>query len=196
MEQPVYPKSLVVTLDAGDAVLKWAPNPETDLEYYGVYKDTTGAFIPSAANFVQLVAAPDTTFNDGPHVTGTHYKICALDTSDYSSGYSGSASADGVGIEPEIVKFKFELDQNVPNPFNPVTKIQYQLDRRVDVSLTVYDVRGRFIKQLVAAEQGPGQFSAEWNGTTQTGGQASTGVYFYRLQAGERTMTRKMLLLK
>jgi hypothetical protein len=196
MDQPVYPKDLAVILDSGDAVLKWAPNAETDLAYYGVYKDTTGSFVPSAGNFVQLVAAPDTTYNDGPSVSGTYYKICALDTMGYSSGYSNSASPDASAIELAVVSYKLALDQNVPNPFNPVTRIQYQLDRRVDVALTVYDVRGRVIKRLVAAKQGPGQFAAEWDGTTQTGGRASTGVYFYRLQAGQRTMTRKMLLLK
>ncbi|UCH83616.1 MAG: S8 family serine peptidase, partial [Candidatus Latescibacterota bacterium] len=75
MQQPEYPQGLSVALDDGDAVLNWTPNPETDLEYYGVYKDTSATFVPTPDNFIQLVASQDSTFNAGPYVDGTHYKI-------------------------------------------------------------------------------------------------------------------------
>ncbi|MEJ2721745.1 MAG: right-handed parallel beta-helix repeat-containing protein, partial [bacterium] len=196
MDRPAYPKNAAVALDSIDAILSWASGTEPDISFYGIYKDTTADFVPSADNFVQLVAAPDTTFNAGRPDADAYFKICALDSSDYSSGFSGAAVIDPTGVEPVRIRYTLALDQNVPNPFNPATRIGYEVDRRLGVTLAVYDVAGRRVKLLVAEEQGPGRFAVEWDGTTQRGGPAATGVYFYRLQAGERTMTRKMLLLK
>ncbi|UCH83418.1 MAG: T9SS type A sorting domain-containing protein, partial [Candidatus Latescibacterota bacterium] len=79
---------------------------------------------------------------------------------------------------------------------NPTTRIRYEVGARVHVSLTVYDVQGRKIKQLVDEVRGPGQFTAEWNGTNVNGSRVSTGVYFYRIEAGSFVQTRKMVMLK
>jgi hypothetical protein len=195
MDQPSYPKNLSIQVIAGNVVLTWSPNPEADVAYYAVYRDTVEGFRPSAANFAGTVAAPDTVFTE-PIQSATRYKICAVDTSGYASGYSAEVALVATGT-PTTPVYRFALFQNVPNPFNPITLIQYELDRSVPVHLAIYDIQGRLVRVIVSgAKQGPGRFVARWDGRDEQGRQVSSGVYFYRLVAGDRTATRKMVLLK
>lgn len=194
MMQPSYPKNLVGDFGSGDAVLTWDRNPESDMEFYAVYRDTTENFSPSVDNFVQFVAAADTMFVE-PYTDGRYYCISAVDSSGYGSGYSGRVSPTATGVS-DIVVFRFALYQNVPNPFNPVTTIAYELDERVLVTLTIYDVQGKVVRRLVHDTRKPGRYREQWNGINETGSPVASGIYFCKLAAGNRVMTRKMVLLK
>ena len=88
------------------------------------------------------------------------------------------------------------LEQNYPNPFNPSTTISYDLPKRSQVTLGIYDLLGKQIKTLVNQSQDAGNKIAIWDGTDDLGKQVSAGVYLYQIQAGEFSQTRKMLLLK
>ena len=180
----------------GDVVLAWSKNPEPDVEWYAVYKDTMMDFVPSAGNLLQLVASTDTTFDAGTLVDTCYYRIAAVDTSGYASGNSNTAfvnPATGIG---DVVSYRFKLYQNHPNPFNPTTMIGYELDRSVDVQLDIYDVQGRLVRRLVNRVVEPGFHSIEWDGRNDSGRAVSSGIYFYRLRAGHTVQTRKMVLLK
>jgi hypothetical protein len=195
MDQPAYPKNLTVTLEFGDVILRWDRNRETDVSHYSVYSDTVAGFKPSATTFVSSVTAADSTFNAGPLGDSTYYVVAAIDADGYASGYSNEAlSGPGTGTG-EIV-YHDRLDQNVPNPFNPSTRIRYELGRRSDVKLVVYDVRGRPVKRLADGSRDRGVHTEVWDGTNDAGERVSTGIYFYRLEAGTFVQTRKMLLLK
>jgi hypothetical protein len=90
-----------------------------------------------------------------------------------------------------LVANGFELGQNYPNPFNPSTAISYHLAVNSRVSLRVFDLLGREVAVLVDEEQPAGTYRAMWDAT-----RLPSGVYFYRLTAGEYVQTRKMLLTK
>ena len=91
----------------------------------------------------------------------------------------------------------FTLADNFPNPFNPATTIQYALPQAADVELTVYNVVGQPVRTLVAEHQSAGRYAVEWDATNDSGHSLSSGMYFYRLQAGgEFLEVKKMLLLK
>ena len=85
----------------------------------------------------------------------------------------------------------FVLHQNYPNPFNPVTTITYSLPIKSQVELVVYNTLGESIVQLVNEEKETGSYSVELNAID-----LPSGIYFYRLQAGEYVNTKKMILLK
>ncbi|MDD3731769.1 MAG: M6 family metalloprotease domain-containing protein [candidate division Zixibacteria bacterium] len=96
----------------------------------------------------------------------------------------------------------FTLYQNYPNPFNPVTVIKYTLhqdnlrNQPAPTRLAVYDLLGREIKVLVAAVQPAGNYEITWDATDEKGDRVATGVYFYKLEQGNLSETKKMMLLK
>ncbi|MCX6133772.1 MAG: T9SS type A sorting domain-containing protein [Ignavibacteriales bacterium] len=98
---------------------------------------------------------------------------------------------NGVGESDRVTPVEFALDQNYPNPFNPSTTIAYTLASEVRASLKIYDVLGREVAGLLDEEQTPGKHSVIWDAT-----RLSSGIYFYRLTAGDFIQTRKLVLLK
>ncbi|GEM_PF-1413161 len=91
---------------------------------------------------------------------------------------------------------RFSLSQNYPNPFNPSTTIRYQLLTNSEVSLTIYNMLGQRVKTLVQAKQPAGSYTVQWNGANDAGTPVASGVYFYRLRAGDFAGTRKLLLVR
>lgn len=102
--------------------------------------------------------------------------------------------ASGVGDTPNAVGA--ELFQNVPNPFNPTTQIAFTLDQQDDVSIGVYDVKGRLVSTLVNERLGAGPHSVTWDGSAFDGTRVSSGVYFYVLRTSTGEISRRMVLLK
>jgi hypothetical protein len=91
---------------------------------------------------------------------------------------------------------EFGLSQNMPNPFNPTTVVSFALPKDVKVNLSVYNVLGQQVKTLVDDVMRAGNQTVTWDGTDARGNQVSSGVYFYKLRAGDFSDTKKMLLLK
>ena len=99
--------------------------------------------------------------------------------------------------EKEILLLEtFALHQNYPNPFNPVTTLRYDLPDDALVNITIYDMMGRVVSNLVSSQQDAGYKSVQWNATNNAGQPVSAGLYLYTIQAGEFRQTRKMVLLK
>lgn len=88
------------------------------------------------------------------------------------------------------------LKQNVPNPFNPTTTIEYDLPVESDVELVIFDVSGRVVRTLESGRQQAGYRSARWDGRNDAGQAVGSGVYLYRLRAVNTVLTKKMVLLK
>ncbi len=95
-----------------------------------------------------------------------------------------------------ILPSEFTLRQNYPNPFNPTTNIEFYIPRRSHVSIIIYNLLGQQVKQLLNDEKPAGHHMTSWDGADSHGCHVSTGIYFYRLRAGDYTETRKMLLLR
>ncbi len=97
--------------------------------------------------------------------------------------------------EKDVVQI-FRLNANYPNPFNPVTTISFSLSHRMDVTLTVTDITGRTIRKWDFINKSAGYHAVTWDGISQDGDPATTGLYLYRLSAENLTQTGKMILLK
>jgi hypothetical protein len=96
---------------------------------------------------------------------------------------------------------KLMLLQNYPNPFNPETWIPYELNQTANVEIRIYNINGQVVRQLLLGQQLPGSYITKdkavyWDGTNDTGEKVSSGVYFYQLKAGEKSLVKKMVIMK
>ncbi|UCB52218.1 MAG: T9SS type A sorting domain-containing protein, partial [Candidatus Zixiibacteriota bacterium] len=109
-----------------------------------------------------------------------------------SAGTGAKPSSEEAGTRPE----EFSLSQNYPNPFNPDCNIDYAIPIDCHVTLSVYNILGQTIRVLVDEHQGAGYRSVTWDGKDSQGLELTTGVYFYRIQAGNFVESKKMILIK
>jgi hypothetical protein len=124
---------------------------------------------------------------DGGYIIGGKYRNDV-----YLIKTDGDGMVVGIEEDDEVLQIQnVKLYQNLPNPFNKLTAIGYQLRDPSYTTLKVYDITGRLVKILVDKKQNPGVYRIEWEGKNLT-----SGIYFYRLKAGEFTRTRKMIFLK
>ena len=110
--------------------------------------------------------------------------------------FSTSSFGPQSSVDNEIAPEAYRLAQNYPNPFNPNTTISYELPQDGLVNITVMDLAGRQVASLVSGEKRSGTHSIKWNSTNDSGQKVSAGMYYYKIQVGDFTETRKMTLLK
>jgi len=125
-----------------------------------------------------VVATDGQAFSQGPVWT---FSTCPTDVDD-----------EGVTILPK----EFSLSQNYPNPFNPVCNIEYYLPKGSHVTLTIYNILGQKVRVLVDEFQGAGDKSVRWDGKDNLSREVTSGIYFYRIEAGDFAQAKKMVLIK
>lgn len=192
---PAVPTNLTATPGGnGAALLKCNKNPEFDMYQYSFYRNTTNN--PSTATFIGAANHPDTTFLNTGLTPGTYYfwvkakdRYCTFKESGFSAVASCVVTEAGQTVN--IIPDKFYLNQNYPNPFNPVTSIKFGLKKDEFVEMKVFDITGKEIATLINSQYKAGNYSVEFNGMN-----VASGIYIYRIIAGEFTEIRKMVLLK
>jgi hypothetical protein len=107
-----------------------------------------------------------------------------------------SVTLEWMDVDVDQLPTVYALHQNYPNPFNPVTTLSYDLSEDVMVSISIYDMMGRIVSNLVSSQQNAGYKSIQWNATNYKGAPVSAGLYLYTIEAGKFRQTRKMVLLK
>jgi DNA-binding beta-propeller fold protein YncE len=194
MTVPVRLKSFDVTMEDGTAVLRWETTLEVGMQGYEVVRS-----IEERGRYDEIT---DDMVRSSGSVSGGSYEyrdesVTANQTYWYKLR---EVADDGLGAEygPYSVVFRLtnQLDQNVPNPFNPTTTIRYAIAGENAVNLTIYDVAGRKVRTLVNERQRADVYKIVWDGVNDAGVRAASGVYFYKLVAGKFTQTKKMVLLK
>lgn len=183
---------------AWDSHAGW-PNQLKIGDYYDMVSDRVGANVAWAATFnneqdVYYLRIGDYDCNTNG----------VGDAEDIASGFSQDANQNGIPDECEDystdvaagVPPAHELRQNAPNPFNPATRIRYDVGEAGPVTIRVYDVAGRNIRTLVERHESPGEKSVTWDGRSDAGAPMPSGVYFVRFQARGFDKTRKMVLIR
>jgi len=181
----------------GELLITWDESTEADLSHYAVYKGNSESFVPSPSN--RIGAPEDTTFVDSsfdPNVSN-YYKISAWDIHENESRYSllRPEEITGAGAVPAVPAIT-ALEQNVPNPFNPLTLIRFAVASPGWVELRVYDVVGRPVRKLAEGTRAVGRYEVTWDGRDDDGVSVASGVYMYELRAPGRVESKKMVLLK
>ena len=108
----------------------------------------------------------------------------------------GNCGNQILDIQKNQIPDRIFLDQNYPNPFNPITTLKYELPEYSFVDITIYDMLGNVVNNLVNVHQSSGYKSVQWNATNNKGEPVSAGVYLYKIQAGDFMDVKKMILLK
>ena len=206
---PSAPQNLSVTESSNEhPLLSWDANSEPEVSKYNVYMQEN-------YNGWNLVGSSTSTSYEDVGVTTTYrhgddiyYKITAVNIhdkvpgdddeyeleSDYSNTVEIEARLEKNIKEGEIVEDmpkEYALNSNYPNPFNPTTQISYQIPNDGFVNLTVYNSLGQEIAALVNKQQSIGRYTVQFNANN-----LSSGIYFYRIAAGEFNSVKKMLLVR
>jgi len=192
---PLAPQSLTITTSQDDhPLLQWDSNTEADLRRYRVYR------LNGDANMFYVTG---TSFEDedvevSQNGTTINYEVKAEDWTSNLSTASNQASINGI-LGKRFVKNEtdsglpenFQLFQNYPNPFNPNTNITFALPQEEFVSLTVYNLKGQKLASLLNEYKEAGAYSVSFNGQS-----LSSGIYLYKINAGEFSVIKRMLLVK
>jgi hypothetical protein len=158
------------------------PNSPGELTVSGVWS-TSDSDMPLTPDIVDLFVAGDIYIN--------------LHTGDYIGGEIRGQVSYNFEVPTSVIEVpmnrpgEFRLDQNYPNPFNPITTISFNLPSRSFVTLKVFDLLGREIADIVSEDMPSGNYSRQWKADN-----ISSGIYFYRLQAGSFVEAKKLILLR
>jgi hypothetical protein len=175
-------------------------NASYTLSVFNLPPGATGWFKPpsleppsdtSILTITTEVTTPESAYVIG--IEGAHFEC--RDTTEVILVVQEPTDVEDESDQPNVPD-RFALFQNQPNPFNPETKISYYLPEGCEVKLTIYNILGRRIKTLFEGYQSAGMKTLLWDGRGNQGEQLGSGIYFYRLQAGEFNQTRKMTLIK
>ncbi len=193
---PVELISFTASAEYSNTILKWGTATETNNYGFDVERRMI-SIQQSAINNQQWMrigfvegngtsSAPhEYTFSDQKLSTGNYaYRLKQIDN---SGTYKYSSEAEVAIVMPKI----FALNQNYPNPFNPETVLSFEIGDLGFVKLKIYDVLGQEVATLVNEVRPAGAYTVKWNGSS-----TPSGVYFYRLQAGTFTETKKLVLLR
>jgi photosystem II stability/assembly factor-like uncharacterized protein len=129
------------------------------------------------------------------NIASTYYwKVCANNqygSSPYSDAWNFSTVITGIEKISNDLPKSFSIAQNYPNPFNPTTSIKFDIPKSSFVKISIYDISGKEVATLVNEQLQPGTYETDWNASA-----FSSGVYFYKILAGNYTETKRMLLIK
>jgi Endoglucanase len=187
------PNNLTISAAANTSIkIQWKSNTaENDSIVIERKEDPIVDFVPFATVGPTTSAFIDTTTSEG---TAYYYRLSVnIKDSIIAQSYPimMTAHLSTTSVPLTNAPFRFQLSENYPNPFNPTTTISFQLPQRLHVTLKVYDVIGREVATLVNEELSVGNHTQQWNAMNM-----SSGIYFYRLQAGSFTETKKLVLVK
>lgn len=186
---PIELSSFTATIKNRDVTLNWRTSSEFNNYGYELERATVNNAY-SEIGFVSGKGTVNTSseyyFDDKNLTTGRYnYRLKQID-------FNGNYKYYNLQNEVMIgLPDKFSLHQNFPNPFNPVTKIRYDIPVSGNVSVKIYDNIGREVKSIVNEFKDAGYYTVEFNGSN-----LPSGIYYYKLETGNFTATRKMVLIK
>jgi hypothetical protein len=196
-KRPLLPLGLLATVVQNGVKVTWDAPADDDIGFYHVYKSTVAGFDPTGMTPTAQVEGLE--YVDQAVAVGTryYYRIVAVDLAGNRSDASSEASILFTSVkEVGGIPTAFALEQNYPNPFNPTTEIRFALPQASHVTLSIYTVSGELVNTLVNETMGAGTFGILWNGRSADGNAVSSGLYLYRIQAGDFTAVRKMAFVK
>jgi hypothetical protein len=193
VEPPAPPTNVTAFYQATGVDLDWDDAPEADFQFHRIYRSNDPAFVPRPDNLVQVVSVAHWT-DSTIHPWDFVYKITTVDRIGNESQPSSPSNVSAIPL-PGSPTGNI-LAAAVPNPFNPMTRLDFEIARPGPVRLRIYDPAGRLVATLVDRALPAGPHHVIWDGRNASGQQAAAGVYLYRLETGSFSATRRMTLIK
>lgn len=199
---PSVPQIPSISVSNEYITLRWDKLQEEDFKYFAIYKGEITGFDPKSKI---PFTTTDTLYLDSDFSIGEsyYYRISAFDFAGNESDYTDELSITVTNIKNEQSNLpsNFKLYQNYPNPFNPETTIRYALPTNAEVSIKIYDITGKLVRELDSRYKQAGEHSIKWDGRNNEGIRVASGIYLYRLEAFSAdgvatTLTNKMTLIK
>jgi hypothetical protein len=178
---PSVPAGFLAMAGSGGAVeLVWDPNPEEDVQFYHLYRGSSDDFELDETS--RIGSTVGTAFTDPAPGGDTHYKVTAVD---FSGNESLAALTSGVtGVPLPSITSRFQLYPARPNPFRAGSRVAFEVpEGGAEISLAVYDVRGRLVRSLYSGWRDAGVAELTWDGRDERGVDVPGGVYFLRFAA-------------
>lgn len=144
--------------------------------------------VNASDSFTFTVSSSPTTAAISDPLPGNDWSVTVTD-----GGFSRLSETES---ESNAIPGDFALGQNYPNPFNPSTTISYQLSEGTSVRIAIYDLMGREVRELVNGHKSEGTYQVVWDGLNSSGSTVASGVYLYKMEAGDFVQTRKLILAK
>jgi len=186
---PGIPAPFAANYAAGTTHLHWNPNTEPGLAGYRLYRGTSPAFAPSPATLV--AAQPDTGYADASAATFT-YKLSAVDVHGNESGFATLTPSAITGVGAGTLPRELALAPASPNPATRGTTLRFSLPLGASIRLGVYDTAGRLVRTLASGTTAAGEHAATWDLRDGSGRLVGAGLYFAGLEAGGRTLVRRI----
>ena len=190
------PSSFVLFPQDSTVILTWDNINVENFQYYILERSTDEVFLEDLETFYSIT----NYYEDSELEFGVEYfyrvSFLAGDLSEYSEIISVTLEFLHVGHDLDLDPSGYRMDQNFPNPFNPITRIDYNLKESGNVYVKVFDVLGKNVKTLVQDFQNVGSHSVYWDATNHVGEPVTAGMYFYVIESKNFNQTKKMILLK
>jgi Zn-dependent metalloprotease len=189
-QRPPAPANVQINSEKGNIILTWDVVEENDNIFYKIFKSD------SDSNFSFLDSTTTDTYTDTSVILGDrHFYYLRTISGQWESDPSDTVDAlveEIVSLEKStLLPVKFALWQNFPNPFNPSTVISWQLAASSNVDLSIFNLLGQKVVTLISENQPAGYYQVEWDATN-----FASGIYYYRLEAGEFREVKKMILIR
>ncbi|GEM_PF-3634045 len=170
--------------------ISWSIVSDGDVMGFNIYRILEGERAEKIVNDQGLIPPDSREYIDQQVRAGLTYKYTLGVVLDNNTEIRSPMQSIETAPSPLI------LHQNHPNPFNPTTKIHFQLPNRSHIVLEIFDVSGKHVRVLLDKTVEGGIHSVDWDGRNNDGKRMASGIYFYRLKAGKKTITKKMVLLQ
>lgn len=166
--------------------------PESDLKNFQLYRSKDGIVFEKYDSTIDTLYIDDNISMDSSYA----YAVTAVDYSGNESNYSNVVNLTITSTGGPGIPSKYCLFQNYPNPFNPQTTIRYGLKDRCHVRITIYDILGQKIVEVINTKQNAGYHQVLWDGKNFMNKRVGSGIYIYKLETENYTDIKKMLLIK
>ena len=187
-------------VESGHVILTWVTKSEIDNMGFNVYRSTSPSEVFERLNGSIIKGAGTTTDEQTYSYVDTrirergtfYYKLEQLDI----EGNRVMFAPVEITVSQVAIPSRFFLEQNFPNPFNPLTCIRYGLPEETDVKIQIFNMRGELVRTLVDTRQRAGEYDLSWDTRSDAGIKLPSGLYFYRLDADYYRAVKKMILTR